>query len=216
MGVGFFGKLLSHGDFVSRRLPADWIDHWDHWLQQGMSCSRQQLGAEWTDYYLVAPICRFLLGCGSVDQHAWAGIWMPSVDRVGRYYPLTLAAPISGTANLGMSYFANLDWFLRLEALALSSLAGYFEFADFDNELHSLAPPTPVTSVAEQVIPDSLTPFSAQLLSQFALSAQYPHCLWICGKQNKTDSDVRYSHGLPSQEVFSLLMGADDEPKPTA
>src|SRR5690606_36950533 len=31
-GPGFYGKLPSRGDFVSRRLPADFIGQWDAWL----------------------------------------------------------------------------------------------------------------------------------------------------------------------------------------
>ena len=33
LSIGFFGKLPSHGDFLSRRLPRSFVDPWDSWLQ---------------------------------------------------------------------------------------------------------------------------------------------------------------------------------------
>ena len=39
-GGGFYGKLPSEGDFVTRRLPWEFTSVWDDWLQQGMHASR--------------------------------------------------------------------------------------------------------------------------------------------------------------------------------
>ena len=51
--VGWYGKIPSLGDFVSRRLPASFIDIWDTWLQKAMATSREQLGEHWLDLYLL-------------------------------------------------------------------------------------------------------------------------------------------------------------------
>ena len=49
---------------------------------------------DWLDGYLASPSWRFLLMPGVMDGQPWAGVLMPSVDRVGRYYPLTIARPL--------------------------------------------------------------------------------------------------------------------------
>ena len=43
--AGFYGKLPSEGDFVTRRLPWEFTSAWDAWLQQGVHASRAALGA---------------------------------------------------------------------------------------------------------------------------------------------------------------------------
>ena len=93
--VGFYGKLPMVGDFVSRRLPNDFISSWDSWLQSAIAASREELGDDWLKNYLTSPIWRFLLSPGLCGNQAVAGIMMPSVDRVGRYYPLTVAVQIN-------------------------------------------------------------------------------------------------------------------------
>lgn len=99
---GWYGKLPALGDFASRRLAPDFIEFWDGWLADGMQALREQgeqKAAGWLDAYLVSPTWRFVLtpGClpGSLGERAWAGVLMPSVDRVGRYYPFTLLHPLA-------------------------------------------------------------------------------------------------------------------------
>jgi len=139
--TGFYGKLPSLGDFVSRRLPRSFVDHWDRWLQSAMAASREQLGDSWLDIYLTSPIWRFGLGAGVCGANAWAGVLMPSVDKVGRYYPLTLAAPVAEPQNLPFLFHPGCAWFEALETLALSGLENDFDLADFDRELEKLSLP---------------------------------------------------------------------------
>jgi type VI secretion system protein ImpM len=136
--TGFYGKLPALGDFVSRRLPRHFIDNWDQWLQSAMAASREQLGIAWLDIYLTSPIWRFGLGAGVCGPNAWAGVLMPSVDKVGRYYPLTLAAPVSEPQYLPFLFHPGCTWFDTLETLALSGLENDFDLAEFDHELEKL------------------------------------------------------------------------------
>ena len=91
---GWYGKLPTLGDFASRRLDGDFIDPWDRWLGEGLAAQREQLGAGWLDAYLGSPVWRFVLMPGVLPGPAGAavlaGVLMPSVDKVGRYFPLTL------------------------------------------------------------------------------------------------------------------------------
>ncbi len=137
LGVGFYGKIPALGDFVSRRLPRAFIEPWDQWLQAALLSSREILGEDWLSAYLVSPIWRFALSSGVCDTAAWAGVMMPSVDKVGRYFPLTLAQNID-TQSLCSVFLAESDWFEQLENLALSALSETFDFETFDQAALSI------------------------------------------------------------------------------
>lgn len=100
--AGLFGKLPARGDFVRVGLPRSFTDPWDEWLKQGIAASRQVLGEEWMAAWMEAPVWRFALAPGLCGPDAVSGLWLPSVDRVGRCFPLTLAAlvPCLGAAWL--------------------------------------------------------------------------------------------------------------------
>ena len=49
---GFFGKLPSRGDFVTRRLPQGFVAGWDGWLREVLAASRAELDADWLEVYL--------------------------------------------------------------------------------------------------------------------------------------------------------------------
>ena len=94
--LGFYGKIPARGDFVRSGLPHAFIDPWDRWLQQGIAASRKELGEAWIAAWLEAPIWSFALAPGVCGPDAVLGLWMPSVDRIGRHFPLTLAAIAPG------------------------------------------------------------------------------------------------------------------------
>ena len=95
--VCWYGKLPTRGDFVGRGLPARWRGDWDGWLQRGLALAattldaaalRERLAsfAPWRYLALPAP--------GEI----WCGIVVPSHDRVGRAFPLTLAERLTEPA----------------------------------------------------------------------------------------------------------------------
>jgi len=90
--VGFYGKIPARGDFVRNGLPQAFVEPWDHWLQQRITASRATLGDNWIAAWMEAAIWSFALPPGICGPNAVLGLWMPSVDRVGRHFPLTVAA----------------------------------------------------------------------------------------------------------------------------
>jgi type VI secretion system protein ImpM len=94
--LGCFGKMPARGDFIRLGLPRDFIDCWDAWMALMLTASREALGENWLATWLEAPIWRFALAPGVCGAGAAIGVWMPSVDRVGRYFPLTIAAVVAG------------------------------------------------------------------------------------------------------------------------
>ena len=132
---GLYGKLPILGDFVSRRLPADFIRPWDAWIQASLSASKTQLGPQWLEIYLTSPIWRFVLSAGNCGDGALAGVLMPSVDKVGRYFPLTLATLIDLPEVPVDIFIAAASWFHDLEQLALSALTDDIRLEEFDRRL---------------------------------------------------------------------------------
>ena len=128
--VGFYGKLPCRGDFLQRRAPQDFVDVWDAWLQECIHTSRQSLQDGWLQTYLTAPVWRFVLTAGICGTGAYAGILVPSVDRVGRYFPLTVIAQLTPEDCPFTVACGNSGWFQAAEALVLDALEA--EALDFD------------------------------------------------------------------------------------
>jgi type VI secretion system protein ImpM len=142
---GFYGKLPGKGDFLTRHLPRQFVDVWDEWLQSGMNESRQALGDDWLQIYLTSPLWRFVLPPGTCGDSGWAGVMMPSMDRVGRYFPMTVATELTAPVfPLMVAGFGN-PWFdsvenclleaLDNEALNLDQFAEELESYDISNAL---------------------------------------------------------------------------------
>jgi len=139
--LGFYGKIPTNGDFVSRHLPRTFIDPWDQWLQEGIASSREQLGNQWLDSYLTGPIWRFALSRGVCGDTAWTGLVMPSVDRVGRYFPLTLATSVTESYKLLDIADKEDSWFTQAEGIALSALDQNNNLDSFNQDLEQLGVP---------------------------------------------------------------------------
>ncbi|HEU0200447.1 MAG TPA: type VI secretion system-associated protein TagF, partial [Burkholderiaceae bacterium] len=118
---GWYGKLPGIGDFATRRLPPGFVLPWDQWLQRALAASQAELGDAWLDTYLSSPIWRFALSAGVCGPDAWCGILVPSVDRVGRYFPLTIAVAVDPLTPFDF-LVAQADWFDAVEQVALDCL----------------------------------------------------------------------------------------------
>lgn len=171
--AGWYGKTPSLGDFASRRLPQGFLSAWDAWLQHGMAASRAQLGASWLDIYLNSPIWRFTLLPGLCGPQAWVGLMMPSIDKVGRHFPLTLALPIEPRRDLLADIVAAQSWYAALERIALATLNMDFSVDDLERELgeHPLLLAEPHQSVDDSSM--------EQLADWWQSPAQYPRLLHL-------------------------------------
>ncbi len=119
---GLYGKLPAYGDFLTRNLSGEFVQIWDEWMQCYVSGPKQQIGAGWLDVYLTSPIWRFVLSVGAADNHNWAGLVMPSIDRVGRYFPISIVKSFPTEISPVHFLFAEQGWYDALESLCLMAL----------------------------------------------------------------------------------------------
>jgi type VI secretion system protein ImpM len=222
-GVGFFGKLPSHGDFLSRRLPRDFTDPWDRWLQSVIANSKEQLADSWLEVYLTSPLWRFVTSNGVCGHGVWAGVLMPSVDRVGRYFPLTLATALPEDCNpVGLLSEAD-AWFQALEDLALSTLNDNFSLEGFEQGLLALKLPeisaTPTEALQQRsgksawhfAAPSSINSgHTLQGVNQVLLKKLLPaHSLWWSQGSERVEPSLLIAEGLPPVECFAGLLDGE-------
>lgn len=119
---GWFGKVPMLGDFAQRRLPPAFVATCDPWLSQCVQATRLSMGESWLDWYLTAPIWNFALAPQIVDKNWWFGVLMPSVDAVGRYFPLLIASPAPHVPVAAHSLAALESWYDYVGRCALDAL----------------------------------------------------------------------------------------------
>src|SRR5689334_2400335 len=135
--IGFYGKLPSHGDFLRRRVSDDFVEHWDRWLQDVLVASKNVLGNDWLDIYLTSPVWRFACAAPACGPTSVIGVMAPSVDRVGRYFPLTIVAELpdeSASSAVGADAFFDAAEQLMIETLEADPV----DFPQFDERVARL------------------------------------------------------------------------------
>ena len=211
---GFFGKLAACGDFVGRRLPPDFVGAWDHWLQRCLRKSGEQLGYAWRDVYLTSPLWRFAIAAGVCSERAWAGVFMPSVDKVGRYFPLTVACAIpQQSVPIGCLRDAS-TWYDELELLALDLLDVDACVDAFDVKLCTL-PFLPVEGAIEIPLPEAPPAArnclqtgsgAASLLAELIKLGPSISGLWWSTGSLRVRPCVLACEGLPAPASFAAML----------
>ena len=224
-GPGLYGKVSKKGDFVTRRLPRTFVDPWDAWLQSAMANSRDKLGGDWLDAYLNAPIWRFALSAGICGDAVVAGVLMPSVDKVGRHFPLALAAVFDEQVLPTQVMTSGADWFAVLEDLALSTLEDDFDFDDFDKSLADstfegnsettamfFAPARALEGRNWRLAIDpssALGPGDPMVTHQILRSFMPRYSIWWCAGAERVAPSFLACEDLPSKDSFTALLDGD-------
>src|SRR3569833_2368614 len=220
--VGFFGKLPSHGDFIERRVSGAFRDLWDAWMQRSIVESQQEMGGRWRDYYLTSPIWRFYLCDGVAGAASYAGILLPSVDLVCRYFPLTVVVELpAGGAAAGFARAAT-AWFETIEQLCAAALEDpNLDFAAFDAALQAsgerldgldrLPPPPAFPGSSPQWhwptgSVDGFATAGSEPLMSLAQGALRPMTMWWTAGSEQIEPCVLLSRALPRTDSFAALL----------
>lgn len=215
MGVGVFGKLPARRDYVQHGVDPRLMALIDPWLQGSVAESRRALGAGWLDAWLCAPIWRFWLGRRIAGVGA-LGIVMPSVDGVGRYFPLCLLAAADDVAPPDQD--AQAPWFDAAEALALDALAEGGSYEALRAGLGSL--PRPVPARPEGGTPgggaDARDPVAAREPAMVAEIGERDSCWWMAAPGDGGPVRVLVRRGLPDPADYAGMIAPDPQPTPSA
>jgi len=125
--VGYFGKLPAKGDFLRAGLPEDFVSAWDGWCRDFLTATRAALGEAWEQAWMEAPIWHFLLPAGACGAQAVLGVWIASIDKVGRHFPFTAVALAASSIDLE----AGGGWLEMAEEVAFSGVVEDAPHEDF-------------------------------------------------------------------------------------
>jgi len=198
VAAGWFGKMPALGDFASRRLPVQWIEAWDNWLQHELVRSRAALGDDdWLSLYLVAPVRRFWLAPGLLAPPAWLGVLMPSVDSVGRHFPFTLATALPAGHDELVDALANERWLDAADDVARQVLDPACDVSALEQAVHGL----PALHGERRIEAHAGTLLARQL----ADSSVGLRCAWWCEGAVGVDDFVA-TPTLPAGALFDALL----------
>ena len=232
---GWHGKLPTLGDFASRRLDAGFIESWDSWLAEGIAYLQETNRSAWLQAYLDSPSWRFLLMPdvlpGRAGAQPWVGVLMPSVDRVGRYFPFTVAEPLLALPATAQDCRQLSDWFDRVDDIAVDALYDDWTVERLEQELQAV--PLPAFSPALASVSAATSAFVFASNSAAASTApalgdapQPGHradvlltravqafcnaapgsALWL-GSANEAQHRSLTTRGLPKRAAFASLLG---------
>jgi type VI secretion system protein ImpM len=120
--AGFFGKIPSRGDFVAAGLAAPVVKSWDRFVSAALAASKAALNDRWSDIWLEAPVWRFALPEEMCGRDPLLGLWMPSVDKAGRHFPLMIATVCAGATPEQMARQGT-AWLDAAEAAGRAAIA---------------------------------------------------------------------------------------------
>lgn len=216
--TGLFGKLPAHGDFISRRLPQSFISIWDEWLQCSVAGSQELLADDWLDLFLTGAIWRFALRPGVIDDSGWAGILVPSVDSVGRYFPLTLVRPL-GRGTDFLDFIAAADsWFAAMEGIAISALQDQLnadqvlvlmdETESSVMQNYGVINKPSVNMIANGSMILNGENMASQFIELARTSSEFAGAMgvWFCQKTDYSDSHTLLRKGLPEPGEYTAMI----------
>lgn len=222
-GVGFFGKLPGVGDFVQRRLPMRFVDRWDQHFEHAVEAARSTFGHDWHAAYHASPIWRFAMPAGICGESAWVGVLGPASDRVGRCFPMVIAAPLANDAVL-QALLRGSHWFdvlARVHAQAqadpsINAEAFDAQVADLPEPLDGAVitapqPPQPLDWRSAShwrfpLAPDAAAAQLAGLWSQLASAGDW--CLWWTTAAAHVPPSILVTRGLPQPNAYAAFLDA--------
>ena len=224
VGAGFFGKIPARGDFLSHGLPRDFVDPWDDWVQAALEESQNRFADQWLEIYLTSPVWQFAIAPAICGNNSWAGVLMPSVDAVGRYFPLTIAAPLQRHTNVLTVLSSSGAWFAELEQLARSCLDDDFQLDEFRTRVRSLSAPGSALVPEQSDVMDAenirlsnawryglgsmsaLPPDCPSLLHDMLERLVFSYSFWVTPGSTRVTPTCLLCQGLPPPQGFAAML----------
>ncbi|WP_341317028.1 type VI secretion system-associated protein TagF [Paraburkholderia sp. IMGN_8] len=225
--AGWYGKLPSLGDFATRRLSDGFVEPWDAWLCERITETKLRLGERWLSLYLTCPVWRFFAMPGAIApelSECWTGVLMPSVDRVGRHFPFTIAAALPSAPATGREINRIWQWLSEIETVALAALDFDHTIERLDAQLATL--PVPAVTRYEQRAAVLSAPWTVALSTEFAeqLAKEFAPIwqaeihgmsIWTAAQGADEDQGVEPAQrtltiwptcGMPDNDLFTTML----------
>ena len=211
--VGFIGKMPGHGDFVegggafeTRRALLDWA-------RGGLAAGRQARGPNaFVDDFLVMPIWRFALAPGLLTRAAAVGAICPSVDAVGRAFPLIIVAQMAGVVP-AQAFAAHAAWFDDAQALLLEALAPDMTAADLEARLPAINPVGPSPQGAVDAVAAAPCEIPVDAFARPVSAPDDAAAIWTT--LGRMDGAPYGFVGAPDAALFAALVGGAPQPAQT-
>lgn len=160
--------------------------------------------ADWLQAYLAGPSWRFLLAPDVLapGAPAMAGVLMPSVDNVGRYFPLTLVHALARLPADDGATQALLVWLHKLDDLAVDAMQEDWPVTQLEETLEQLGLPQPAGEAAH-------LPSWAQALARGSSAPPRSNWWWCLDAEGQPR--LFTGQGLPRQQAFTTLIAGQLE-----
>jgi type VI secretion system protein ImpM len=168
------------------------------------------------------PAWRFVLGPGVLGANAWVGLMVPSVDSVGRYFPLTVACALpSASLDPVATLLGAARWFDEIEAIALEAISPRADTSAIDAalalrrfEARWLSVPeggdstVPMRGAKPQMLRVELGEEAGERARLRALSERLcePNSAWLTEPSELFGRSLLLCESLPSGEQFCAMM----------
>jgi type VI secretion system protein ImpM len=213
---GFFGKVPMRGDFVNFNLDQAFRGSWETWLNGSLSASKRELGDQWLELFLNAPLWRFIMGPNCCGADPVAGVFLPNVDKIGRYYPLVLGTTLPGCAAPARLFKTGDGWFQRLEAAGLLSLEEECSYEAFEAAARQVEVPAydridiPPNPTSRHIAPGAgIHDAYTAVLDQLASGDQGGFSLWWSSGSDRISPTLLCAPQMPGPEQFSAFLDGD-------
>ena len=193
-------------------------------MQSGMALSREKIGHNWDNTYMVAPVWRFYLQSGVIDSNTWCGIFFPSTDRVGRHFPFSIFFCLEQLTDHITIITQMSKWFDQLENIGLQLLDPSTKIEKWSEVLNSFVlpplppstkaneddvtipiPTTSVTNCSYIILGDDLES-SLKKIPNASTGKQFSYW-WRSSEENPGKIELIASEQLPIPEHFPAMLG---------
>lgn len=144
--VGGFGKIAGMGDFVRTPSPSDEMIAFEAWLTRAMETAESRGGNAFKEAFVNGRPFAFLWA-GAIDKKQrglLGGVVQPSVDAVGRRFPVVIGVPLPLATFAGQPHIAPflLNEFFHQAADAAARASRMQTQAEFHAQVAALQPPS--------------------------------------------------------------------------
>lgn len=207
MSWGYLGKVPGRGDFLTHNVSPKFRDLFFEWCQAGLAVSRDQLGDDWLDAWLTAPIWHFCSAPGGIAEAGVVGTMIPSVDRVGRHFPFLVLAEFNGVA---LDAWRRPDWAAAMEDCILAVLDDNWEEEPWRQRLASVDQPgSDATRLAWSPVEGNLVVPGGARESDWLdamLRQQDRSVVWWTQGSAFVEPSTLLTDGLPKVGQFAAMM----------